>query len=140
MKFTILLEPRPQARHRTRAFKTKQGRMAVQAYDSKETKLDNEQLWAMLLPHKPPEPLSGALCLEINAYLRIPKGFSKKKTAEALSGILRPTTKPDVSNLVKKLEDRMNRIFFKDDSQIVSLTVRKFYGTPPRWEVEILPA
>jgi len=140
MKFIILLPPKAQARHRTRAFTTKKGKLAVQAYDSKETRLDNEQLWAMLLPHRPPEPLSGALCLEINAYLGIPKSFSKKKAAAALSGTLRPITKPDLDNLAKKLKDRMNKIFYQDDAQVVSLTVRKFYGTPPRWEVEILPA
>jgi len=137
MKFTILIQPRPQARTRSSGMVTQKGRVIVRAYDTKDTMLENEQLWAMLLPHKPPQPLQGALRLTIDCYLRVPTGFSKKKALAALSGELRPTTKPDVDNLAKKMKDRMNRIFYLDDKQVVTLLVRKFYGDPPRWEVEL---
>jgi Holliday junction resolvase RusA-like endonuclease len=137
ISFTIIIEPRPQLRHRSRSFQTKNGRIISQAYDDEKTKIDNKTLSALLMPHKPPVILSGPLELEVDAYLRIPKGFSKKKAAEALSGTLRPTGKPDLSNLVKKIEDRMSGWFYNDDRQIVSKVSRKWYGDPPRWEVTL---
>jgi Holliday junction resolvase RusA-like endonuclease len=136
ISFTLIIEPRSQLRHRTGQVRLKGGQVITKAYDCERTKLDNETLSALLLPHKPPVPLTGPLELTIDAYLKIPKGFSKKKTAAALSGELRPITKPDLDNLAKKLKDRMGRgFFYEDDKQIVTETVRKWYGDPPRWEV-----
>lgn len=59
----------------------------------------------------------------------IPTSFSKKKIALALSGDIRPTTKVDVDNGAKSILDALNEIAYKDDAQIVELTVSKNYAT-----------
>lgn len=47
------------------------------------------------------------------------------------------TKKPDCTNLEKFIEDSMNQVFFKDDSQIVFKQTIKRYGESPRTYVEI---
>ncbi len=73
----------------------------------------------------------------VNVYRPIPKSFSKKKTAAAEAGQIRPTTKPDADNYVKGIKDALNKVIWKDDSQIVSVTVAKFYSQRPRIEVKV---
>lgn len=78
-----------------------------------------------------------ALVLVIEAYYSIPKSVSKKKRESMLCGIIRPTKKPDCDNISKVICDSLNKIAFRDDSAIVHLLVKKFYGETPRVEVGI---
>lgn len=64
------------------------------------------------------EPLSGPLTLIIVFYLKKPKSVKRDY----------PTVKPDLSNCVKSLEDALNGIAYKDDSQIVELICSKKYA------------
>lgn len=70
-------------------------------------------------------------------YLPIPKSWSKKKRKMALDGDLMPTSKPDCSNYIKSIEDALNGVIYKDDSQIVDVYARKRYSERPRAEVSI---
>lgn len=86
-------------------------------------------------------PLEGPLTIRIDAFVPVPKSWPKKKTASALSGELRPTGKPDGDNLAKMI-DALNEVVWRDDSQIVDWTIRKFYSDRPRLEIivgSILP-
>lgn len=74
------------------------------------------------------------------AYYGIPKSTSKKKHKLMLFKALRPTKKPDIDNIAKAVLDSINRIAYKDDSQIVDLQVRKFYSENPRVVVTIQKA
>lgn len=75
--------------------------------------------------------------VNIKAYLPIPSSKSKKFKADAIAGIERPTKKPDVDNLFKSITDAMSGILYKDDKQIVSATIGKWYAEEPRAEVHI---
>jgi Holliday junction resolvase RusA-like endonuclease len=75
--------------------------------------------------------------LFVDIYRPIPKSLSKKKRLEAIARTLRPTKKPDLDNLVKGIKDRMNKVFWHDDAQIVDMTVRKFYSENPRAVVKV---
>lgn len=50
--------------------------------------------------------LEGPLKATVKVYKPMLKKFSKKKLAEADTGILRPVTKPDVDNYVKASKTR----------------------------------
>lgn len=73
----------------------------------------------------------------IIAYYSIPKSTSKKKYNQMIDGTLRPTKKPDTDNVAKIILDSLNKIAFDDDSQVVDLLVKKFYGEQPRVELII---
>ena len=53
------------------------------------------------------------------------------------NGKIRPTTRPDVSNVIKSVEDGLNGIAYHDDSQISELMVFRYYGEEPGVCVEI---
>ena len=62
--------------------------------------------------------------------------MSKKKREAALAGKLRPTTKPDVSNVLKGVEDALKGVWYVDDSQIVGYgELGKWYAERPRIEI-----
>ena len=75
--------------------------------------------------------LEGPLHVSIDIAVSIPGSWSKKKKAQALQRTVMPTGKPDCDNSTKLLFDALNKIVWKDDSQIVSLAVQKFYASEP---------
>lgn len=82
-------------------------------------------------------PDDAMLDMRIKAYYSIPKSASKKKKAAMLAGEIRPTKKPDMDNVIKIIADSLNKIAYRDDTQIVDCQVRKFYSEKPRVEVMI---
>ena len=64
--------------------------------------------------------------------LPIPKSISKKRREAMLAMKERPTKTPDVDNLAKSIMDALNHLAYKDDSHVVSLTVKKYYMDPPK--------
>lgn len=64
----------------------------------------------------------------IDVYMSMPTSFSKVKTKQALSGEIRPLTKPDADNIAKNINDALNGIVYPDDKQIACLQVNKFYS------------
>ena len=81
--------------------------------------------------------LEGQLKIDIKAYFSIPKSASKKKKQLMLEGELRPTKKPDADNILKIIGDALNDLAYKDDKQIVSANIEKFYSDEPRVQIEI---
>lgn len=76
--------------------------------------------------------------VNVGAFMPIPKSWSKTKQQDALMLRIRPTSKPDADNLLKQL-DALNEICWRDDSQVVEATVRKFYSDRPRLVIIITP-
>lgn len=54
-----------------------------------------------------------------------------------LNGLIRPTKKPDMDNVVKVIADSLNQLAYRDDTQIVDCQCRKFYSDRPRVDVVI---
>lgn len=81
--------------------------------------------------------LETSLEVYIRAYFEIPKSVSKKKKQEMLEDKIRPTIKPDTDNIAKSILDSLNGIAYKDDKQVVSLKVDKYYAEIPSVSVEI---
>lgn len=72
--------------------------------------------------------LEGPLSVAIQISVAVPQSWSKKKREEALSGKTCPTGKPDLDNTTKALLDALNGIVWRDDAQVVHLTVAKSYA------------
>ena len=83
------------------------------------------------------EPLETPVTVAIYIRVGIPTSFSKQKRKDAISGIIRPTKKPDLDNVAKCFLDSMNEIVYLDDKQVVNLHVTKVYAETPAVEVMV---
>lgn len=83
-------------------------------------------------------PMEGALSVSIEITMPIPVSWSKRKQAEALAGLVMPTGRPDLDNLIKALTDACNWIVWRDDAQIVRLMAEKRYGEQPGAVVSVI--
>lgn len=101
------------------------------AYDPPKSKAYKALVRQCAAQNAPKEPLDGAVTLDVRIYRSVPKSWNKKKRDAALAGVIQPTTKPDVSNVVKGIEDALNGIWYKDDSQIVHEYSMKQYAREP---------
>lgn len=79
--------------------------------------------------------LEGPIEAELHGVFPIPKSTSKKKTKEMLEGDILYTHKIDCDNLGKIVLDALNKIAYRDDSQICKMSVTKEYGNNPRVDV-----
>ena len=68
----------------------------------------------------------------------MPQSWSRRKRADAIADKIRPKTRPDISNVIKGIEDALNNIWYKDDSQIVEYgLIGKWYAEEPRVYVRL---
>ena len=77
------------------------------------------------------------LVMAITAYYGIPDSKPKKQKQLMRDGVVRPTKKPDMDNIIKIIADSLNKIAYYDDSQIVEATIKKYYSDEPRVVVTI---
>lgn len=127
----INIEPRGQKRDRIASF----GGHA-RSYKDKSQSDYEAKVAALIAQYKPPRPIEGAIELDVKAFLPIPVSRTKKFKTMALQGLIRPTGKPDMDNLLKQC-DIMTGVFFRDDAQIVRASVEKWYSDCPRWEIKL---
>jgi Holliday junction resolvase RusA-like endonuclease len=132
IQFVVYGEPVAQGRPK---FSTRGG--FVKAYDPAKSRDYKDYVKLAASEHAPKVLLQGEVGLLVNVYKSIPKSFSKKKTALAEAGKIRPITKPDADNYLKGVKDALKNVIWKDDSQVVDAFVRKWYSHRPRIEVKI---
>lgn len=83
------------------------------------------------------QPCKSEIILDISAYYQIPTSASKTKKTQMLCGEIKPLTKPDLSNVIKSVEDALNGVAYFDDNQIIKIAADKRYDDNPRVEVKI---
>ena len=82
-------------------------------------------------------PSGTPVSMEITACYGLSKGDSKRKRSDKLLGVVRPTKKPDIDNVIKVIADALNGLAYDDDSQIVTAKVIKVYAETPSVTVTI---
>jgi len=75
------------------------------------------------------EPLETPVTLYLYIRVCVPKSCTKKRLDAIQNGSEKPIKKPDASNILKSVEDGMNGVVYKDDSQIVNIHVAKVYSS-----------
>jgi Holliday junction resolvase RusA-like endonuclease len=80
-------------------------------------------------------PSENAIRMTLDAFYPIAKSWTAKEKQDALAGRSWPK-KPDLDNVVKLYGDALNKIAYKDDTQVVSIIANKYFGEP-RVEVTI---
>lgn len=83
-------------------------------------------------------PYECPMALAVDVYVAPAQSWSKKRVAAALGGD-RPTTKPDLDNIIKAILDACNRIVFADDKQIVQIVANKHFRAQAGTDVRISP-
>jgi Holliday junction resolvase RusA-like endonuclease len=82
------------------------------------------------------ELVEGPLVLQLVFHVPRPKGHYGKRGLRP-SAPAHPTTKPDVTKLVRAVEDALTGIVWRDDAQVVKQVACKKYGEPARCSVTV---
>ncbi|HEY3499418.1 MAG TPA: RusA family crossover junction endodeoxyribonuclease [Polyangiaceae bacterium] len=105
--------------------------------DRPELVAAKNSLDAALYPHQPLVAMDGPVRLEVELTWPWRKGETKKRRA---LGRVPHTSKPDCSNMLKTLEDRLVKLcFIEDDKAVADVHVRKWWGDTPGIRVRITP-
>jgi len=133
IRLTILGDPKPQKRHRS----TKVGGF-IRQYDP--SKSDKGDFLSIIQHHAPKVPFDVPLKMEIWLYFSRPKahyGTGAKSTTLKPNAPVWHTSKPDFDNVAKFICDAMCGVFFKDDSYVVDVVIKKQYCEKPRIEITL---
>lgn len=148
---TIIIPGEPASKARPRFSRTAKG---VRTYTPTKTLKYEELVRYHALAERQKQGIkqvSKQMQLQIKAYFSIPKSYSKKRKEMCLAGDERPTKKPDSDNIAKIVLDGLNpkmkvdhvqhkavcvhEGLYRDDKQVVSLKVDKYYSDNPRVEI-----
>ena len=135
MIFKFDIAPVEQARPRAVRFGT-----GVRMYDPKKVTVYKKQLGYLArqaMQERGLEPFDGPLEVHMKFYRPVQTSISKKERARRLSGVHRPTVKPDLDNYIKSTSDALNGIIWADDNCIVGLVAEKYYTDKPHLVVEV---
>lgn len=111
----------------------------VHTYTPERTRRFEENIKFEYLAHSCERPYTRdkSLYADIKIGVGIPRSYSKKDRENAINGILRPSKKPDIDNIIKSIMDALNGLAYEDDSQIVQIHAIKEYVQEPFVEVQI---
>ena len=124
--------PVAKGRARSRLVKGKGAAPFIQTYSPEKTRKYEDKLrYAAQMVMGDRVPLEGALAITVTAALPIAPSWSKKKQAAARAGEIWPTSRPDADNYLKAAKDGLNQVVYRDDSQVVIVTVVKVYSERP---------
>jgi len=138
MWIRLWTKPFGQQRARAMIMRSKSGKSWVHHYYTKQQQRRDRVIEKLLLKYQPIKPLLCPLGIRIDAYMKVPKSYSRKRREFCLSNAELPVKPPDLDNIVKGFLDRLQKCgYFKDDKQIVALHATKRYSSKPRVEIEI---
>ena len=137
MNERFIIEGIPRGQGRPRA--TKRGKHAA-VYEAKEDTIYKQNLAAQVVAQRPVYIQDAPIVIEACFFLPRPKyHYDSKGQIKARFVTARPTGKPDLSNVIKGLEDALNGIVWADDSLIVGYgdSGKHYADTAPHITVEV---
>lgn len=90
----------------------------VKSLAKEKMRSEERQVYAKSIPLK----------MTVFFYFAPPKSWSKKKRQNCIKEHLPKTTKCDLSNLIKCVEDAFNGVVYEDDSSVAELNLGKYYA------------
>ena len=132
-EFAFIVEGNPVAKARARV--TKAG-----TYTPEKTKSYEKQIALIAKMEASRQGFNiteSAVEMIVIAHFSPPKSWTKKKRSDAISGLIKKTTKPDLDNIVKSIKDALNGIVYIDDNQVTDIIARKRYGDEPCIQVRV---
>ena len=133
----FIIDGKPVPQGRPRAVRMGSG---VRMYDPPKSKAYKQMVAAKVRSYMKIngiQTITEPIAVHLNFYFTPPKSCSKKRirAIEAKEELF--TKKPDLDNLAKSILDSCNNLLFKDDSQIVGLTIEKDYGHEDYVDVKV---
>ena len=125
VRLTLHVPGPPRGKQRARVTRT--GR----AYTPQQTVASEAWVRACAVQQCGQPVLSGPLRVDLTFLVPIPRSWPKKRVAALSAGLVFPTSKPDLDNIVKLYCDALNGILWSDDAQLVDVSARKRYGEAP---------
>lgn len=132
LEFTIDGKVQPQQRPRF----SRQGGF-VKTYDPPESARYKKHVAQVAERYALEELIDSPIKLTVDAYIEIPKSYTKKKRKQIEDGELLHIKKPDIDNMLKSITDGITGVLWTDDNLIVELIGRKHYSENPRAEIII---
>ena len=120
VQFQVAGIPAPQGSHR--AFMPAGARFPIVTDDNPRTKPWRSSVAYAALQVRPQPLFSGAVTLTVRFYLPRPKSLPKR--------VQYPVKKPDLSKLIRALEDALTGVVWNDDAQVTMVMATKHYGEP----------
>lgn len=134
IKITVFGRPEPQGS--ARAFTPKGWKRPVITSDNPKLKSFRQEVSKAALVARQEAGFADVLfgkhepvCVVFRFFFARPESVPKKRR--------RHVVKPDLSKLVRCVEDSLSGIIFHDDAQIVSIATEKCYGSPERAELAV---
>ena len=121
IKFLVKTRPKPQQRHRSN------GRFQ---YDPSSK--DKKDFLLQCKQFAPKTPTLRNIEMELTFCYKRPRNHFRSKNKKLILKEDSPTykaSKADIDNLAKFYIDAMNKVFYKDDGQIVTLRANKVWGS-----------
>ena len=120
IEFFMAMEP-PTVTHQEKKVAVRNGKPIF--YEPPELKMARSKLMGNLGQHVPEVPFAGPVQLVVKWCFPLIKGKTNGQYKD---------TKPDTDNLNKLLKDCMQELkFFRDDSQVASEIIEKFWSDVP---------
>lgn len=126
VRFIVYGDAAPQG---SKSFKGIRGGKAILAESSKRNKPWRQEVSGTAMLYRQQPLWDQAIKLKVTFYTARPKSLAKKK--------LRRASRPDLSKLVRSIEDAMEGIIYKDDGRIDHIEARKKFGDPARVVIEM---
>ena len=136
--FELTGKPGHKARHRSRIVNPKFGKAFVQQYPDPATEAYERVLAeAAGLFMRGRVPTENPVALLVHSVRPVPESWSRRDREAALAGAILPTSKPDGDNYLKVVQDALNNVVWRDDSQVVDARIIKRYDLRPAMRIEV---
>lgn len=124
LTFTVPGDARGKGRPRAT---TRNGHASVYT-DAKTASYENLVALSAQAAMRGRKPFDAPVEMVVSVRVTPPKSASKAKRAQMLEGLIWPAKKPDLTNIIKAVEDGANGIAYTDDALIVTLSADKVYA------------
>lgn len=128
MKINFIIPGPPQGKARPKVTRTKNGFSHTYTPDKTVAYEELVRTRYLAATNAYRFPDGAQIKMEILATVPIPQSKSRRVKADMLEGRTRPTKKPDCDNIIKIICDALNGLAYRDDAQIVEVSIRKAYA------------
>jgi Holliday junction resolvase RusA-like endonuclease len=132
IKFDVAGKPVPRGSKRAFPVRRKDGSLGIAVSD---TTGERGRMWMAMVQEAARSalpanwvPHAGPIWLFVVFRLRRPKAHYTTKGAVKSSAPAHPTVKPDLTKLLRAVEDALTGVVWRDDSQIINQAISKEYA------------